>query len=218
MPRRELAQAANVIFHVCNRSARRLLLFESPNDYLAFLNTLEEAKRRVPLELMAYCVMPNHFHLIVRPRVIGQLPAFMQWFQFTHSKRWRVFRGTSGEGAVYQGRYRAIPIQDDHHFLVACRYVEANAFRSRLVSRVEHWPWSSFCERIKRYQRVTLDPWPIPPPANWSALLNDQRQNPELLRLRKAVQKNVPFGGSAWMETFAASQGNERGLEAEDTG
>ena len=88
--------------------------------------------------------MPNHFHLVVEPTVDGQLSVFMQLLLGTHALRWNVFRKRSGQGAVYQGRFKAFPVQDDRHFLTVCRYVERNPVRAGLVSRPESWAWSSF--------------------------------------------------------------------------
>jgi putative transposase len=87
MPIRHLAETANVVLHVMNRGVRRLRLFDQRADYESFLRVVAEGRRRTGIRILAYCVMPNHFHLVVWPRKRGQLPDFMQWFQGTHSKR-----------------------------------------------------------------------------------------------------------------------------------
>ncbi len=96
--------------------------------------------RRVAV--FAYCLMPNHWHLVASPTAPGALSIFMHRLTTTHARLWHRARGSAGEGAVYQGRFSAIPIQCDRHFLIVCRYVERNALRASLVSRAEDWPWS----------------------------------------------------------------------------
>ena len=113
MPRRRRIGSVGIIFHVLNRSAKRIPLFESPSDYAAFEQLLFDARERVPLKLYSYCVMPNHWHLIVCPTADGNLSRFMHWLTVTHAQRWHAFRSTSGTGGVYQGRFKAIPIQSD---------------------------------------------------------------------------------------------------------
>src|SRR5208337_3088457 len=93
--------------------------------------------------LLAYCVMPNHWHLIVWPRQDGELSRFVGWLTLTHTQRWHAQRHTRGSGHVYQGRFKSFPVQGDEHFLTACRYVERNALRANLVERAEAWRWCS---------------------------------------------------------------------------
>jgi putative transposase len=112
-------------------------------DYSAFLCVLSQAQTRVPMRLLSFSVMPNHWHLVLRPESDDDLSRFMQWLTRTHAPRWQVKRRSVGTGAVYQGRFRAIPVQSDEHLLTVCRYVERNPLRAGLVDRVEHWRWSS---------------------------------------------------------------------------
>jgi len=126
MPRRPRVSTAGMTFHVMNRAARRLPLFECSADYSAFERILFDAIARGDVSLFAYCLMPNHWHLLLSPRVDGSLSRFMHWLTTTHARRWEIVRHSDGQGAVYQGRFRAVPITSDEHFLCACRYVERN--------------------------------------------------------------------------------------------
>src|SRR5262245_4788816 len=92
VPKRCLYESAGVIFHVLNRGVRRMTIFEDAPAYQAFVTTLQEGQDRTSIRLLAYCVMPNHFHLVVWPDRSGQLVDFMHWFQMTHSKRWHRYR------------------------------------------------------------------------------------------------------------------------------
>ena len=125
---------------------------------------------------------------------------FMRWFQMVHSKRWHQFRQTEGAGALYQGRYKAFPVQDDDHFLTVCRYVERNPLRAGLVTRAEEWPWSSLGQRCRNCEGPRLETWPIPPPSNWVALVNSAEIHGELETVRSALVHGTAFGSSVWAE------------------
>ena len=93
-------------------------------------------------------LMPNHYHLVLRPQVDGEMSRFMGWVGGTHTMRYHAHYQTSGYGHVYQQRNKSFPIQDDEHFLVVCRYVERNALRAELVARAEDWRWGSFLRSL----------------------------------------------------------------------
>ena len=110
MPRRRLAYSGGNVFHVLNRSVRGVRIFANDCDYHAFENLLIEAMHRTPTRLIAYCVMPTHWHLVCWP-TDDELPRFMHWLTVTHVKRWHRAYGTSGTGPVYQSRYKAVPVR-----------------------------------------------------------------------------------------------------------
>src|ERR1700693_2465779 len=96
----------NVIYHVLNRGNRRMRIFRKPRDYQAFLDCLSEGLKRYRVDLLAWCVMPNHWHLVLRPRGDKQLQEFMRWITVTHVRRHHGHHGGIS-GHLYQGRYRA---------------------------------------------------------------------------------------------------------------
>ena len=105
MPRTARIAPAGVIFHVLNRANARMKIFEAAGDYHAFESLLAEAVLRVPMRLLAYCLMPNHWHLVVWPERDGELGRFMHRLTTTHARRWHGRRGTEGSGHLYQGTY-----------------------------------------------------------------------------------------------------------------
>jgi len=105
--------------------------------------------------------MPNHFHLIVGPTITPTLSAFMHRLTMTHSKRWQMHRQTSGTGPVYQGRFKAVLINDNDHFSTVRRYVQWNPVEAGLVEKAEDWPWSSFGKDRKNCDRIVLSSWQI---------------------------------------------------------
>jgi len=202
MPRREPLDVAGVVFHVMNRGARRQVLFDESGDYRSFLDVMEEGRARTGIHLFAYCVMPNHFHLLVRPTADRQLGRFMNWFQLTHAKRWHQFRRSHGTGAVYQGRFRAVPVQTDRHFLVAASYVERNALRAGLVETAESWPWGSSHQRCVGADSPQLEPWPLPPPYDWTNALNLNLLSGDDSAIRRSVKTSTPFGAPEWADSI----------------
>ena len=188
---------AGLTFHVVNRAAKRTPLFEFEHDYAAFERILVAAVNRIGVALFAYCLMPNHWHFVLSPRADGSLSRFMHWMTTTHARRWQLSRGLDGYGAVYQGRFKAIPIGGDRHFLWVCRYVERNALRAGLVKRAEHWRWSSLWRRTHE-QPEWLAPWPCTAPDAWIPLVNAPQTREELERFRAMAAAGLPFGDDQW--------------------
>jgi putative transposase len=198
MPRRSRVHTAGLIFHVLNRGAKKASLFESDGDYTAFLRLLDMATRRERVAVLAYCLMPNHWHLLLMPQAEGALSRCLHWLTTTHARRWQLARGTEGQGAVYQARFKALAVKDDGHFRWVCRYIERNAMRASLVGRAEDWRWSSLWQRRARDPRVDLARWPIPEPDDWCDQVNIPQTAAELERFRCAVVSGTPFGDEAW--------------------
>ncbi len=125
---------SGLVYHVLNRRVMRLPLFQKDDDYVAFEGVLSESlEHGAAPELLAWCLMPNHWHLVVRAGRRTDLSTWMQWVTVTHAHRWHAHTNTAGEGPLYQGRFKSFPVHEDGHFLTLCRYVEANARRAKLV-------------------------------------------------------------------------------------
>lgn len=196
MPKRKRIGSAGFIFHVINRGVRRLSLFGHDEDYRLWLRCFAEAHARSPVDVFAFCLMPNHFHLVVRPTEDGQLSEFMRLGTVTHSIRWHCRNGSLGTGSVYQGRFKAFPIQTNRYFYNACSYVEANPIRASLVGLAEEWPWSSLYARCRNCHVLPLATWPILQPADWLNHVN--RSQEDIDRIRHALQTGSPLGEAAW--------------------
>jgi putative transposase len=211
MPRRPRTATAGLVFHVMNRAARRLALFEQESDYALFIETLAEAHDRIPLRILSYVVMPNHWHLALWPDEDDQMPRFMAWLTGTHAHRWHLRRCSAGSGTIYQGRYKAIPVKDDYHFLVVCRYVERNPVKAGLVDDVADWPWSSVGTRARPIGPA-LGEWPVARPDDWVAYVNAPELPGEFRDLREAMRSGVPFGPPDWRDATASRLDWHRGL------
>jgi putative transposase len=206
MPRRPRSATSGLVFHVVNRGAKRSQLFDDAEDYEAFEEILVDGLSRIQIALFAYCLMPNHWHLVLSPKADGALSRFMHWVTTTHARRWQT-RHIDGQGAVYQGRFRAVPISCDGHFLWVCRYVERNALRASLVNRAEKWRWSSLGRSHVHGDASWLTEWPISRPVDWTDLVNRPQAATEVDGFRRAVRTGEPYGHEAWRAAIRAQLG-----------
>jgi REP-associated tyrosine transposase len=190
------------VYHVLNRANARMTIFRHDDDFAAFERVLLAAVKRTRTRLLAYCLMPTHWHLVVWPRENGELSRFVGWLTLTHTQRWHAHRHSIGSGHLYQGRFKLFPIQEDDHFLIVARYVERNARRAKLVRRAEEWCWSS----LYRWRRglpedqSLLVPWPVPRKPNWIEFVNAPQGEAELQAIQRSIRRGSPFGDEVWTE------------------
>jgi len=168
---------------------------------------MHEAQDRVPIRLLAYCLMPNHFHLVVWPESIVSLSAYMRWLMNAHVRNYHQHYGTCGHGHIWQGRFKNFPIQHDSHLLHVLRYVEANPARADLVRRAEDWSWGSLSS--PREECPVLTDWPVDRPADWLDYVNTPEGGRELEALRYSVHRGAPYGDDAWRKRVAKESGLE---------
>jgi putative transposase len=206
--------AGGMVYHVLNRANARLPLFGKVGDYAAFERVLGEARDYCDVPLLAYCVMPNHWHLIVQPRCDGDLSRFVGWLTLTHTQRWHSHHHTIGLGHLYQGRFKSFPVQDDDHLLTVCRYVERNPLRAGLVSRAEDWRWGSLWRREygDAEARTLLADWPVPRPRGWLSFVNTAQSLEEEEALKCSIRRGSPFGVETWVKDTAQRLGLEMTL------
>jgi putative transposase len=203
MPRTSRAIEAGLIYHVLNRGNGRMRLFHKDEDFAAFERVLAEGLKRYPVDLLTYCLMNNHWHLVLRPGTDDSLGKLMGWVGVTHVRRHHEHYHTRGGGHLYQGRFKSFPVQDDRHFLVLCRYVEANAVRAGLVKSASNWRWGGHVARQNADADLKLAQWPIDRPRNWAALLDDPLDLNQLESLRISVNRGRPLGDTNWVSRIA---------------
>ncbi|WP_406698306.1 transposase [Singulisphaera sp. Ch08] len=207
MPRTARASAAGYCYHVLNRGNARATVFHKEGDYDAFLEMMAEATLRVPMRIIAYCLMPNHFHLALWPRDDGDLSRWMHWLLTTHVRRY--LRHYHSTGHVWQGRFKAFPIQADEHLRVVLRYIERNPLRADLVERAELWRWSSLSSLGPA---PTLDPGPAPRGEGWIEDVNALMTEAECTTIRESIRRDRPLGSETWVRDTAKSLGLEASL------
>lgn len=160
------------VVHVVNRGNERRRLFNRPSDYDGFLELLDRALLRHRTRVLAYALMPNHWHLVLWPEEPEDMSKFLHRLSTAHAARFRYVSGTAGLGHVYQGRYRSTSISDDVRYVQTILYVEANPLRARLVRRAEQWPWTSLSERLGPRCRIVDGPVPLAPADVWVDIVN----------------------------------------------
>jgi len=195
MPRTARAAVAGLCSHVMSRGNARANVFHDASDYDAFIGLLYRGKKRLPMRVLAWCVMPNHFHLVLQPHRDGDLGRWMHWLLTAHVQRHRSKYATVGR--IWQGRFKAAPIQQDDHLAVVLRYVERNPLRARLVERAEDWRWSSLRARTSSPDPM-LSPSPVALPADWLEFVHRPRTEAELRRVRESIARGGPFGDPVW--------------------
>jgi putative transposase len=208
MPRRGRVFIDGLAYHILNRGNRRAPIFSEPADYERFLATLAQALIRFPVCLIAYALMPNHFHFVVWPTRAYEISGFMKAFMNAHIRRHHRYKALIGTGHLYQGRFKSFPIQTDHHLLTAIRYVEANPLRAQLVTRAEEWPWTSLVRRHSAEGQILITDSHVRRPSNWLEIVNQPMSSETRDALRHSAQRQVGFGGADWLRFIETKTGD----------
>ncbi|SIO36035.1 putative transposase [Singulisphaera sp. GP187] len=201
-----------LIYHALNRGSGRLPLLGDADEYEVFERVLAEAVTRESMRLLAFCLLPDHFELVLWPRGDGDLSRFMNWLTLTHTQRWHARRRSAGSGHVYQGRFKSFPVQDNGHLRTVCRYVEGRALRAGLVPRAEQWQWGSlwsFASGPSRETGPALSPWPVPRLPRWIERVNAPLGPDEAAAMERSLQRGQPFGSPEWQAETASRLGLE---------
>jgi putative transposase len=209
MGRPKRPDEAGCIYHALNRGNARADIFRKPADFDAFECIVAEGLQRYPCQILAYQLMPNHWHFVLRPTEDGGMSNFLRWVSLTHTMRFHAHYRSVGAGHIYQGRFKSFPIQGDEHFLAVCRYVERNALRAGLVPRAEDWRWGSLARWLaaSEPEPKLLAPWPIPRSPGWQSKVNAALSEAELLAIRRCANRGSPFGDEQWIATTSRRLG-----------
>lgn len=206
MPRRARTLIGGYAYHVLNRANGRMRLFKKPADFAAFEAIVAQAQQRVPLRILGYVIMSNHWHFVVWPKADAghDVSEFFRWLTLTHAQRWHAHHGTSGLGHVYQGRFKSFPIASDEHLLAVLRYVERNPVRAGLCSRAEEYRWSSLHRRIHSIaDPPNLAPPPVPLGRYWSDHVNEPQHEAEVQAIVASIRRGRPYGAEGWQQKVA---------------
>jgi putative transposase len=204
MPRIIRQCPGGFIYHVLNRANGRATIFQTPGDYAAFESILAESLARMPMRLIAYCLMPNHWHLLLRPYNDGDLSLFMHWVTMTHSQRWHAAHGTTGMGHLYQGRFKSFPVQGQYYYLTVLRYIEGNPLRAGMVKSSADWRWSSLSLRGGAAKgNLSLSVGPVELPHNWNQVVDALIRLKDAGKLECSIQRGTPFGDDTWVNQTA---------------
>ena len=197
MARTARASVGGICYHVINRGNGRSRVYRKDADYAAFTELMALANERLAMRVLGYGLMPNHFHLVLWPRKDGDLSRWMQWLMTLHVRRYHGHYRTSGH--VWQGRFKAFPIEQDGHLLTVLRYVERNPVRAGLVRRAQEWVWSSARAWGRQAAAGLVHDWPVERPRDWLAWVNRAEPGAELQALRSSVNRGTPYGSAGWV-------------------
>lgn len=204
MPRAKRQSPGGIVYHVLNRANARQTIFHEFSDYEAFERILAEGLAKIPMRLTGYCLMSNHWHLLLWPYHDGDLSTFMHWVTMTHTQRWHAVHRTIGTGHLYQGRFKSFPVQSESHYLTALRYIESNPFRAGLVKSSSHWMWSSLAIRKGLAKDgVAIADGPVELPDNWDELVDILPGENDLEKIKRCIRRGAPLGRDDWIEKIA---------------
>jgi putative transposase len=208
MPRTARASIAGFCYHVLNRGNGGRAVFRKDRDFQTFIELIKEAGERTNMRLLAYCVLDNHFHLALWPRKDGDLSDYMRWLLTAHVRRYHQQHQSSGH--IWEGRFRAFPVQQDDHLLTLLRYIEGNPVRAGLKKLAQNWPWSSAAPLGEDSPKISSGPVALP--RNWLNQVNKPLKEKEIATLNECLRRGRPFGTSAWIEKTAKRLGLESSL------
>ena len=205
MPRRRRMLSVGQPCHCVNRGQDGRALFVEDTQFQHFIDLMAEGKRRYPVRIYAYCLLSNHFHLLMSQREDKAVSAYMQWVQGRYGFNLRYDDLTLGQGHVYQRRFWSEVIGfGPWHFINVQRYIEANPLVAGLVTRAEHWKWNSLWER-ETHGRSLLDASPLLLPDDWL----DQVNKRPLLSNDSRPEGFVPEGS----DPFPIDETDEKGSD-----
>jgi putative transposase len=197
---RPLRPTSAVVVITCSIGRTRAGCCSRTTGTMPRLNGLGQACERVSMRLLAYCIMPNHWHLVVCPRRDDDLSPCMNWLALTHTQGWYQHRHSVGEGDAYRGRFTSFPVETDAYLLTVCHDVERNPVRAGLVERAEPWGWS----RAGTRGSVPVQEGPMARPAEWPDGVKEGKTHAQWSAVRSRMTKGHPWGGPGWVEQRVA--------------
>ena len=202
MPRLPRTVFAGLPHHITQRGNRRENVFFTEQDRQFYLEWLKEYAQQHDVEILAYCLMTNHIHLIAVPAEEESLQRVLKPLHMRYAQH--INRQCHWTGHLWQGRFFSSPL-DDAYLYSCVRYVERNPVRAGMVKRAEKYPWSSAAAHcgLKDDPLLTKDfsHWKlfqtIP---DWSAWLHEADDAEHINTLRRNIQKNLPCGSEQFIE------------------
>jgi putative transposase len=209
MPRPLRAVAEGLIYHVINRGNNRQAVFRKAGDFQAFLDALSSLKERKPFDLFGYCLLNNHFHLLIRP-IETTISRIVQSLLVSHTQRYHKHYRSGGH--VWQGRFKSPVIQNDEHVLTVLRYIEANPLRAGIVADLAEYRWSSYAVHGLGETNELVSPLvtydelansPAGRQRKWAEKVHQPMQEAMAGAIRRSVETGLPYGNRQWVTRLA---------------
>jgi putative transposase len=211
MPRLSRIAPGGQVYHVLNRSRNGRRLFRTPADFQAFDRALQMAVERRPVRLLGWCVMEDHWHVVLHVKRDDDLSRFFGLLALSHAGRWRGSHRSSPRGRMYESRFRHFMIQRDEHLLDVLRFVESNPLRAGLVKRAQEWIGSSLHARLKgpAEMRHLIAEWPVQRPRDWTLLVNRKQEPKQIEQIALCIARGRPYGDETWTRRVVQKYGLE---------
>ena len=194
------------MYHVLNRGNGRLRVFHKPGDYQAFLDLLILGKERANVEVFGFCLMPNHWHLVLRPQRPGDLAGYLSWVTNTHVKRYRAH--SPHERPPVSGPLQELPGAGGFvlSLAVAVCGSQSAAGKTSSSSPAQDWEWSSLGCNAGAAKEL-LSPWPLRRPPDWTKIVNRPPPDAERERIKASLERGRPLGDDRWTAGTARRMG-----------
>lgn len=192
--------------HVTQRGNRRQPIFFEPGDHIVYRKLLADQLRRWEVEAWAYCLMPNHVHLILTPKDETGLSRALAEAHRRYTTFVNARQGWSGH--LFQGRFASV-VMDERHLLVASRYIALNPVRAGLVERPEAWPWSSVRAHLAGRDDALVSVAPLLARIEdfAGAITPDRTRDADYAALRRSEGTGRPLGGEGFLLDLEARTG-----------
>jgi len=199
-----------LVYHAINRGNNRADVFTAGDDHRAFLEAIEKTRGKYPFRLFGYCLMTNHFHLLLRPDSGQSISRILQSLTVTHT--WRHHKRHRSSGHVWQGRFRSPSIEGGAHLLGVLRYIEANPLRAGMVADPGAYPWSSYRRHGLGQPDPLLDSLPewdelgrteSERCSRWRRFVVAARAGRDLEPIRASLRSGRPYGSDSWVKATA---------------
>jgi putative transposase len=198
MPRIARIVLQDVAHHIVQRGNNREDVFFVEDDYRAYLRILAEQARAYHLEILAYCLMTNHVHLVAVPRRNDSLAKAIGRTDFLYTRLINRLHRRSGH--LWQNRFYSCPL-DELHLALAVRYVEQNPLRAGIVKEPAAYGWSSAAAHVgatEKDELLDLKKWKeFAEPNEWRAVLARWPRKPDVAQLRRCTARGWPLAGDA---------------------
>lgn len=209
MPRLSRAVFTGVPHHITQRGNRREDVFFSDEDREVYLEWLQTYCEKHDVDVLAYCLMTNHIHLVLVPNSEDGLQRVLKPLHMRYAQR--INRAKGWKGHLWQGRFFSSPL-DDNYLMAAVRYVEQNPIRVGLVDKAEDYRWSSAAAHCGLREDKILCHKPKWKSAfafieDWSDWLKIKESPDKLDVLRKHVEKGLPCGTDNFVQTLGKKIG-----------
>ena len=156
MPRRDVEFATGNYYHIYNRGSGRQTIFCEPENYVYLLRLLKRYSQELDVAVIAYCPLPNHYHLLVRQDdavPAGRLPQrVFNSYTKAFNKRYDC------SGTLFQGPFKATHVDKEEYIIHLCRYIHGNPVKAGIVPRLEEWPYSNFHQWVGSRAGTLFDP------------------------------------------------------------